>query len=131
MADSNVFVWLCKQMADQTSLNTLESRGTVRIAIKQAGLNSRTIQRDEMTAVLRKVMPGELSLRGVEGAEALCEGWVEGLPNQEVRRVTPEFIPLRAPTADQVASSQRAIMEPPAISSSLYTVRACTMSSIP
>ncbi len=73
MADSTAFEWLCHELESATSLDRLEARGTVRITLKQAGLNSGSVSADQIPVVLRRVLPGELSSRGIDDAEAICE----------------------------------------------------------
>jgi len=72
MADAAAFDFVCEQLESQSSLDRLEARGTVRLALKQSGLEARTVSPDQMRVVVQKVLPGELATRGVEGAEALC-----------------------------------------------------------
>ena len=72
MADSAAFDWTCQALEASTPLDRLESRGTVRIALKSAGLDAASVLPSQMRVVLEKLMPGELSARGVEDAEAIC-----------------------------------------------------------
>ena len=80
MADSNVFEWVSAELAAATSLNELEARGTVRLALKQAGLEARTVDAVQMAVVLRQVLPGELAGRGIADGEAVCSGMVARIP---------------------------------------------------
>ena len=79
MPDSTVFETVCDGLERATSLGRLEVRGTVRIALKQAGLDPRTVRGDEMAVVLRKLMPGELQSRGIANGEKVCEAISRGL----------------------------------------------------
>jgi len=72
-----VFDWVCARLQQSSSLSELEARGTVRLALKQAGLDARSVSASEMAVVLRKVLPGELAQRAVEGAGPLCEALAE------------------------------------------------------
>ena len=72
MADSQSFAFVCEQLEANTSLDRLATRGTVRIALKQAGLEARTITNEQMKVVLERILPGELASRGVEDSDALC-----------------------------------------------------------
>jgi hypothetical protein len=72
LADSPAFDWTCQQLEEATVLDRLESRGTVRIALKSAGLDAASVLPSQMCVVLEKLMPGELSARGIENAGALC-----------------------------------------------------------
>jgi hypothetical protein len=72
LADSPAFDWVCVQLEERSALDRLEARGTVRLALKQAGLEARNITPDQMVVILDKVLPGELLARGVSDEHALC-----------------------------------------------------------
>lgn len=72
MADSPVFEFVCGEIEQRTSLGRLEARGTVRLALKEAGLAASTVSAREMDVVLARVLPAALASRGIEGGEALC-----------------------------------------------------------
>jgi hypothetical protein len=72
MADAEAFDLICDQIEARTSLDRLAARGTVRIALKQAGLDSRSVTPEQMVVVAEKVLAGELSSRGIANASALC-----------------------------------------------------------
>jgi hypothetical protein len=55
-----------------TDLARLEARGTLRLALKGAGFDARTVKAAELVVVLERVLPRELALRGVADAEAVC-----------------------------------------------------------
>lgn len=80
MADSPVFEWVSAELAAATSLTELEARGTVRLALKGAGLEARGVDAAQMAVVLRQVLPRELAHRGVDDAEAVCSGLVPHIP---------------------------------------------------
>jgi hypothetical protein len=73
MADAAAFTRVCGELEAGTGLSALEARGTVRLALKQAGFDAKSVNPQQMSVVVRKVLPGELSLRGVAGGESLCE----------------------------------------------------------
>lgn len=79
MADSAVFDWVCNRLDEATSLSTLEARGSVRLALKDAGLEAASVDSTQMTVVLRKLMPSALASRGVEDAGTVCETLAGGL----------------------------------------------------
>jgi hypothetical protein len=79
MADAPAFDWVCSELERRTSLDRLEARGTVRLALKQAGLDSRSLSPDQMRVVLEKVMPKELASRGVQDAEGVCRALASGV----------------------------------------------------
>ena len=65
MADSPAFDWTCTELENETDLDRLEARGTVRIALKSSGLEAGTVLPDQMRVVIEKVLPTELGARGV------------------------------------------------------------------
>jgi hypothetical protein len=79
MAGSQAFEWLCEALEASSPLERLEARGTVRIALKEAGLEARAVTPTELAVVVRKILPRELRQRGVPGEAALCERFASGL----------------------------------------------------
>lgn len=72
MADAPVFELVCDELERRTSLGRLEARGTVRLALKEAGLAANAVSVREMQVVLERVLPAALASRGVENGDALC-----------------------------------------------------------
>jgi hypothetical protein len=79
VANSTAFDFVCEELELRSSLDRLEARGTVRLALKQAGLDSRTTTPDQMKIVCEKILPAELSARGVDGLDALSCSLIDGL----------------------------------------------------
>ena len=73
MSTESIFDWSCDKLENGCSLDRLEARGTVRLALKEAGLDAKTVGPIEMATVFRKLMPRELETRGIEGVSGLCE----------------------------------------------------------
>jgi hypothetical protein len=78
MADT-IFDCVAEKLEQGTDFDKLEARGTVRLALKEAGLDAKTVTGEQMTVVLQKVLPGELKTRGVDQPESVCESIVQGL----------------------------------------------------
>ena len=72
MKESAVFERTCSELEHATSFDGLSARGTVRLALKEAGLDAREVTSAQMLVVLQRVLPGELKLRGVKDAEDVC-----------------------------------------------------------
>lgn len=79
MPDSPAFAWICRELEASTPLDRLESRGTVRIALKSAGLDAGSVQPSQMRVVIERLLPKELSVRGVGDAQPLCLRWAEAI----------------------------------------------------
>lgn len=72
MADAEAFEAVCSHLEARTSLDRLAARGTVRIALKQAGLDARAVTPEQMALVAEKLLSAELASRGVAEATAVC-----------------------------------------------------------
>ena len=83
-ADSPVFEWTSAALERATTFNTIQARGTVRLALKKAGLDATTVNLIGMAAVLGKLMPKELASRKIENGEAICAQLVTDLKNADV-----------------------------------------------
>ena len=79
MADTTAFDFVCGRLEEASQLGRLEVRGTVRIALKQAGLDARSATPEQLAVVVAKILPAELVARGVEGHEAICSAIRTGL----------------------------------------------------
>jgi hypothetical protein len=79
MADAEAFDFVCRELEERTSFDRLEARGTVRLALKSAGLEVGTVTPPQMAIAVEKVLPGELVSRGVDDAAAVCADIVRGL----------------------------------------------------
>ncbi len=79
MANSAAFDWTCEELERQTDLDRLEARGTVRISLKHSGLEAGSVQPDQMRVVIEKVLPAELTARGVDDADSICARMSSGV----------------------------------------------------
>ena len=79
-----IFDLAADQLEQRTDFETLEARGTVRLALKSAGLAPREVTAAQMAVVFTRVMSTELSARGVENPEAVCEAIVAELKSAHV-----------------------------------------------
>jgi len=74
-----IFEFVASTLQEATALDKLEARGTVRIALKEAGLDARGVTKEQMAVMLQRTMPKELASRGVDGPETVCESLVTAL----------------------------------------------------
>ena len=81
LADAATFEWVCDELERSSSLDRLEARGTVRLALKQAGLEARSVTVEQMTVVIERVLADELSARGVESPDTVVSMLATGLKN--------------------------------------------------
>jgi hypothetical protein len=76
MAD-DLFSFVAGEIEASTSLDRLESRGTLRILLKTSGLDAKTVTPEQFCVILRQVAPEEFESRGVAGAKAICAAVAE------------------------------------------------------
>lgn len=74
-----IFEFVADSLEQATDLDKLEARGTLRIALKQAGLDARTVGREQMEVAVLRALPAQLATRGVEAPDAVCRSLVTGL----------------------------------------------------
>ncbi|MDH3520404.1 MAG: hypothetical protein OEM49_08090 [Myxococcales bacterium] len=67
-----LFDFAAERLEQHSSLDRLEARGTLRIALKIVGLDLATLSGEQLAVVFEQVLPGELEKRGVEGAASIC-----------------------------------------------------------
>ena len=93
MSDAAAFDWACGELEENTSLDRLEARGTIRIALKQSGLDVRAVTPEQMKVVIERVLPGELLARGVENGGSICTAMAEKLKDQDLGDAKPAQSP--------------------------------------
>jgi len=69
---AEAFEAVCEELERATSLDRLEARGTVRLALKRAGLEARSVTPDQMSVVVENLFPNELESRGVQDVAVVC-----------------------------------------------------------
>jgi hypothetical protein len=67
-----IFDIAAERLEESTDMDRLAARGTLRIALKQAGLDAQNLTISQLKAVFEKLMPKELEARGVIDAAATC-----------------------------------------------------------
>jgi hypothetical protein len=82
----DLFDFVAGEIEERTDLGRLEARGTVRIALKESGLDARSVTLEQMGVVLERVMPDELRSRGVERPDALCNAIAAAVKSQHDSR---------------------------------------------
>jgi len=72
MADSAAFEAACACLERVSSLTNIEARGTIRLALKEAGFDAKTATPRVLAIVAQRVLPAELRSRRVADPEAVC-----------------------------------------------------------
>ena len=68
-----VFELAAEQIEALTDLETLEARGTLRLALREAGLDARGLTGPQLRVIAGHVLPAELKARGVDQPEAISD----------------------------------------------------------
>jgi hypothetical protein len=87
---ASIFELVAEELERRTDLAKLEARGTVRLALKEAGLEGRSVTAEQMVVMLRKVMPDEMRSRGVEQPEQICEAIITTLKSSGAASSPPK-----------------------------------------
>jgi len=94
---STIFDFVASEIEQRSDLGKLEARGTVRLALKEAGFDAGAITAQQMAVVLEKLMPEALTSRGVEGAGDICTALAASIRDfndavEEHGSVSPESV---------------------------------------
>ena len=79
MSATSAFDHVCEGLERGTPLDRLQCRGTVRLVLKEAGLDAARVQPNEIAVVVRRLLPAALRSRGVDTPDALCEELARGV----------------------------------------------------
>jgi hypothetical protein len=94
--EPSIFDFVAAEIARRTPLASLEARGTLRLALKRAGLDARQVSPSQMEVVLERVLPEELRARGVERPDEVSRSVARALlaahPRADGPADTPEAI---------------------------------------
>lgn len=75
MNDSTAFDFVSIQLEYLSDMTEMQARGTLRLALKKAGLNSETVKAEQMQVVVNELLTSFLTKRRVEHVKAkkICE----------------------------------------------------------
>ena len=82
----DLFSFVADLLEECTPLDRLESRGTLRIVLKDSGLDPKMVSPKQFCVVLESVAPGELESRGVGEAQAICTALTEKIRSEPAGR---------------------------------------------
>ena len=94
MADSAAFTHICDALESETSFSRIEARGTIRLALKSAGLAASSVTPEQIKVVVERVLPVELENRGIADPNSVCRTITRGLAGiaSEASSDTPESV---------------------------------------
>ena len=78
-----VFDYVCAEIERSTELDRAVARGTVRLALKEAGLNPESVDPAGMEVVVEKLLPAELKGHRIDGIEDLCRRMLQALSTRQ------------------------------------------------
>jgi hypothetical protein len=81
---ASIFDLAADELERRSDFEKLEARGTVRLALKGAGLDPRDVTASQMAVVFTRLMPKELAARGVKSPDSICDAIVSVLKSAHV-----------------------------------------------
>jgi hypothetical protein len=90
MAAGAIFETVANALQGAAGMDVLATRGTLRLALKSAGLDAKDVTALQMRVVLERLLPEELERRGVQGARELCARLVEAVGRAEPAATEPD-----------------------------------------
>ena len=78
---TTLFDIAAERLEESSDMDRLEARGTLRLAVKEAGLDVQNLTVPQLQAVFEKLMPKELEARGVTDAAATCKAAMKDIVN--------------------------------------------------
>ena len=76
MADTALFDAVAQALQKLTAFDNLQARGTLRIALKDAGLEAKGVRPAQIRVVLERVLPSALRSRGVRDFDGVCSSLI-------------------------------------------------------
>lgn len=73
VADSPAFELVAVELERLTDLDRLESRGTLRLVLKEAFFEAHSVDITQMTMIVERTLAQALASRGVDGSASICE----------------------------------------------------------
>ncbi len=86
---SEFFDIIAESLEQHSSLDRLEARGTLRIALKAGGLDAKALTAEQLGVVFERLLPGELAMRGVEDAAGVCAAVMASVKGSAAAGETP------------------------------------------
>ena len=90
MSTSPVFEWVCSELVERSSTDMPQIRDLLRLALKNAGLEPRTLGQEQAAVVLERLLWPELNLRRVPNAATICHTIAEKLRAASFADTGPE-----------------------------------------
>lgn len=82
MKEASLFDLVAEKLEECSSLNRLEARGTLRIALKDSGFDAKSVAPNQLRVVIERLLPQHLGERGIPAPDDVCRLLVEAIPRQ-------------------------------------------------
>ena len=94
MSDASLFDTACSLLEKGSDFDRVVARGTIRLVLKKAGLEPRSVTPQDLSVALQRLLPNELTTRGVAEADALVASITRSIELQksDAGTNTPEAI---------------------------------------
>lgn len=79
MTGSSTFEWVCAALEARTRMSKLEARGTVRLVLRDVGLDPSSVTPRQMLVVIERLLGAALAKRKVDQAAELCQALMREL----------------------------------------------------
>lgn len=66
------FEFVAEVLERETYFDRLQARGTVRLALRELGIEARSVTPAQMVTVIKRRLPHELETRGIKNGDTLC-----------------------------------------------------------
>jgi hypothetical protein len=95
VSQPSAFDWVSDELARHSGMSALEARGTLRLLLRDAGIDSKLVNKGQLAVVVARLLPAALTKLRVPEALAVCERIALALQSAEVaasHQVSPEDI---------------------------------------
>jgi hypothetical protein len=84
-----LFDLAAERLEHHTALDRLQARGTLRLALKLAGLEPKGVTAEQLRVLFERVLPDELETRGVRDAASVCRVVMDDVASSPATREEP------------------------------------------
>ena len=86
---SALFDLAAERLEHHTTLDRLQARGTLRLALKLAGLDPKGLTAEQLRVLFERVLPDELETRGVGEAASVCRAIMDDVASSPAAQEKP------------------------------------------
>ncbi len=90
MADNEFFDYMSAEIEKETGLARLAARGSLRLVLKDAGLDVDTVTPEQLSIVMEKLMPEKLRRQGIKEEAKVSSKLAEAARSFSPKDPTPE-----------------------------------------